>query len=511
MRVRWRIMLVACAVAATAATCAVAVAASPPAQAQSASSGPTAESADSSCPSSNPPNELVLAGGTPQTAQLDTGFANQLQVELANTDGCPVTTTVTATPITFTAPASGPSATFAASGSSTLTVGTDATGNASAQMLTANDTPGAYTVTATSAYGSVSFSLTNTAAGIPATITPLAPTSQQATVNDRYAQPLAVRVLDANGEPVVGASVTFSLTPAGSGGAGGGSPAAAGGSFDDGTSQATATTNSDGVATSPGFSANATAGAFTATAGVQHVTEPARFTLTNLAAKPHTIRPIGSSNRTAKVGTHYARRLRAIVRSASGSPVAGATVTFTLGSGAAAGASAGSGGAGATFTGGSAQATATTGPQGIATSPRLAANDEAGSFTATATASASGSGAVALFHLHNRAGTPSTITVGVGAAQSTTAGTHFAIPLAVTVSDAHGNHSADVPVVFTAPSSGPGGSFANGRTTVTVKTNSSGVAVAPPFTANGEAGGYIVTATVTGVRAVAFALVNAAA
>ena len=109
-----------------------------------------------------------------------TAFANPLQVELANSDGCPITTAVTGTVVTFTAPASGPSATFAASGSNTLTVGTDATGSASVQMLTANDTPGAYTVTASSAYGSVSFSLTNTAAGIPATITPLAPTSQHA-------------------------------------------------------------------------------------------------------------------------------------------------------------------------------------------------------------------------------------------------------------------------------------------------------------------------------------------
>ena len=46
---------------------------------------------------------------------------------------------------------------------------------------------------------------------------------------------------------------------------------------------------------------------------------------------------------------------------------------------------------------------------------------------------------------------------------------------------------------------------------MTVKTNSSGIAVAPPFTANSQAGGYIVTATVNRVRPVAFALVNTAA
>jgi adhesin/invasin len=494
-----------CTIAAAVATGALAAATSPPARAQSAQAGSTGDTGSSSCPASNPPNELVLGAGTPQTAQLDTGFANPLQVELVNTDGCPITTTVTGTAVTFTAPASGPGATFAASGSSTLTVGADASGSASVQMLTANDTPGSYTVTASSAYGSVSFSLTNTAAGIPATITPLAPTSQRATVNGRYSQPLAVRVLDARGTPVVGATVTFSLASAAGAGAGGGS-AAAGANFDDGTSQAMETTNADGVATSPGFSANATSGAFTARATVGHVTEPARFALDNLAAKPHTITPFGSSSRTATVATHYAHPLRVAVRDAAGQPVAGVTVTFTLGSASTTGAAAASGGAGATFTGGATQATATTGTHGIATSPRLAANDEAGSFTATA--SSTGASRVALFHLHNRAGAPSAVTAGVGAAQSTATATRFEIPLAVTATDTHGNKVQGVRVTFTAPSSGPGGSFPDGRTTVTVRTNSSGIAIAPPFTANSQAGGYIVTATVKGGRPVAFALVN---
>ena len=510
MRVSWRTTLLTCAFAATVVAGSLAAAGSPPAQAQSGPSGSTGDTGNSSCPSSNPPNELLLAGGTPQTAQLDTAFANPLQVELANTDGCPITTAVTGTPVTVIAPTSGPSATFAASGSNTLTVGTDASGTASVQMLTANDTAGSYTLTASSAYGSVSFSLTNTAAGIPATITPLAPTSQQATVNSRYGRPLAVRLLDANGNPVVGATVTFSLGAAGNGGAGGGgSGAAAGASFDDGTSQATQTTNADGIATSPGLSANATSGMFTASASVAHVTEPAHFMLDNRAAKPHTITPFGSSSATATVATRYARRLRVKVRTASGKPVAGVTVMFTLGSGSAMGAAAGSGGAGAAFSGGSAQAAVTTGAHGIATSPRLAANDQAGGFTATATASATSG--MALFHLHNHAGAPSTLTAGVGAAQSTATATRFAIPLAVTVTDAHANKVPGARVTFTARSRGPSGSFAGGRTRVTVRTNSSGVAVAPSFAANDQAGGYIVTATVSGVRPVAFALVNQAA
>ena len=147
----------------------------------------------SSCPAPNPPNELILEGGTPQTAQLNTGFGNPLQVALANSDGCPVTAVV-GTPVTFTAPASGASGRFATSGANTVTVGADVSGNASAPMLTANDTAGSYTVTATSVYGSVSFSLTNSAAGIPATITPLSLAVQSAKVNSVYAHQLSVRV-----------------------------------------------------------------------------------------------------------------------------------------------------------------------------------------------------------------------------------------------------------------------------------------------------------------------------
>jgi hypothetical protein len=221
------------------------------------------------CPTSNPPNELTLGGGTLQTAQLDSGFASPLQVVLANSNGCPVTSAVGAA-ITFTAPSSGASGRFATSGTTTVTVGADTSGNASAPTLTANDTAGSYTVTATSVYGVVSFTLTNSAGGIPATITPLSSALQSAPVNSDYAHPLSVRVLDAGGNPVSGQTVTFTLgTPSG-GGAGSGT-SSAGASFSDETGQATATTDSNGIATSPPFTANETIGSFLATAAVANV------------------------------------------------------------------------------------------------------------------------------------------------------------------------------------------------------------------------------------------------
>ena len=79
----------------------------------------------------------AFADSSPNPA-LDTAFAGNLQVTLANTNGCPLTTALAGVPVTFSAPSSGASGEFAASGSNTLTVGTDASGMAAAAMYGAN-------------------------------------------------------------------------------------------------------------------------------------------------------------------------------------------------------------------------------------------------------------------------------------------------------------------------------------------------------------------------------------
>jgi hypothetical protein len=341
--------------------------------------------ADVTCPTTNAPNTLRLVGGSPQTAERGTAFAAPLQVTLANTNGCPLTTALAGTPIVFTAPPSGPSGMFAASGTETIMVGADAMGNASAQGFTANALAGTYDVIASSAYGSVSFTLTNSASGVAATIAALAPMPRSATVGARYARPLRVRVLDGDGAPVAGASVTFTLGSA--------QPAApaAGATFSNGTSAATATTNGDGVATSPSLIANATAGTFAATATTPNVTTPVRL------------------------------------------------------------------------------------------------------------------------HLRNQPGPPADVTAGAAATEAAPAGRRFTIPLAVLVTDAHHNRLRDVLVTFTAPGGGPSGHFSRRShpTRVSVRTDADGIAIAPPFVANGTPGGYVVTATVAGATgAAAFALVN---
>jgi protocatechuate 3,4-dioxygenase beta subunit len=371
----------------------------------------------SNCPSPNPPNQLTLVAGTPQTTTLDTAFASGLQVALTNSDGCPVTNAA-GVPVTFSAPAAGASGRFSASNSNTVTVGADASGNVTAPTFTANGSAGSYTVTASSQYGAVSFSLTNTAAGTPARLTAIPLKSRSASVSHRYLQPLQVRVVDAGGNPVAGATVTFTLGSAGAGACG--ASAAASASFAGGGSQATATTDAGGLATSPVLSANTAAGSFTAAASV----------------------------------------------------------------------SSGGGDGGGTESAGKAGA------------PSIAPVS---------------------FSLVNLAGEPAKISPGVGSTQSTPAGAAFPIRLAVTVTDADKNPVPGALVTFSAPAAGAGGRFTlrsrgshrhrahvSYAHTVVVKTRACGIAVAPPFTASRQPGGYIVKASVKPAKPAAFALVNEA-
>ena len=315
--------------------------------------GTPGASAGAACPSPNPPDTLTLVAGTPQTAPLQTAFATGLQVELANSDGCPVTGAA-GVPVRFSAPSSGASGLFPDSGSSAVTVGSDATGAAAAPALTANDTAGTYTVTASSPYGSVSFSLTNTAAGVPARVIATAPTSRTATVTHGYAQPLQARVLDGAGNPVAGATVTFTLASAAAGGGACTASSNASASFEGGAgAQASATTGASGLATSPPLTANSSAGKFTATAAVSSAPATggsggggagaaaagaaieASFSLHNLAGEPSRVMAGVGAEQATPTGTQFPVRLAVTVTDAEKNPVPGAPVTFAAPRGAA--------------------------------------------------------------------------------------------------------------------------------------------------------------------------------
>jgi adhesin/invasin len=450
-----------------------------------------ARAAGNACPTSNAPNELVLAGGSGQMGQLGKSFPQNLSVRLANTNGCPLTGNLAGITVEFDAPGSGASGIFPSTGSHSATVGTDAQGTATAPPFTANYTVGNYSVDAQSDYGSVEIGLSNTANGLPAAIAAQDPASQEAAVNAQYATPLQVRVTDANGTSVQGAAVSFAIVPGATG---------AGASFLGG-GQATAVTNADGIATSPPLLANGNPGRFAATASTEGLQAVAMFALDNHAATS-TLQAASTvgARAIATVGTRYSHALQARVHDANGQPVEGASVTFAI--------AAADNGAGAGFLGGTTQAAALTDVNGIATAPPLIANKTAGAYTATA---AIAGAQPVTFALENRAGAATAITVGAASGQSTTVGARFPIPLAVTVTDKNGNPVAGAKVIFATPAKGASGRFTmrGHHRRVAVKTNGKGIAVAPPFAANESTGGYAVTAAVKGtsLRA-AFSLLN---
>jgi protocatechuate 3,4-dioxygenase beta subunit len=451
-----------------------------------AASGAGARAASTACPTSNPPNELLLVSGSGQQARLGTQFAQNLQVALANTNGCPLTGNLAGITVNFDGPGSGAGGIFAGSGSREAYVGTDSQGVSTAPPFTANFTVGTYTVDAHSDYGTVNLALSNTANGLASAITGSGTTSQEATVNGSYGQPLEARVTDASGNPVQGANIMFAIVP----GITGASASFVGG-------QPSATTDSNGLATSPPLIANAVPGRFSATASTAGVSTVATYTLDNHATTT-TLRTISKRDPVTTVSTRYRSLLQARLLDVSGQPIEGATVTFAI--------AAADNGAAASFLGGTGQATALTDANGLATAPPLVANKTAGTFTATATALSAQPGR---YVLKNLAAAPTSITAGAADGQAATVGKRFPIPLAVTVTDKNGNPVVGTTITFAAPAKGASGHFTRTRRIVRVRTNSKGIAVAPSFTANASVGGYAVTATVKGssVRT-AFSILN---
>jgi large repetitive protein len=204
------------------------------------------------------PATITATGGTPQSAAINTMFAQPLQVTVSDGFGNPVSGATVA----FAGPGSGASAVLSATSAAT-----DGAGRASV-TATANSVSGSYQVTASvAALTPVPFLLTNLA-GAPTTVAVTGGSPQSATVSAPFAAPLLVRVLDAAGNPVDSVVVTFVAPSSG--------PSAV-------LSGTTASTEADGYA-----SVTATAGLYPGTyqvtatvAGLQPVT----FALTNLAAE----------------------------------------------------------------------------------------------------------------------------------------------------------------------------------------------------------------------------------
>ena len=193
---------------------------------------------------------VTASGGTPQSASVGTVFASPLQVTVLN-NGVPVSGAT----VTFTAPTMGPTAVLSSS-----TATTNASGVASV-TATANSVAGSYTVTASSQGVTVTFSLTNTTFAF---LTATGGTPQSAELGAPFPSALQATVKDSVGNPVGGATVTFTAPAVG--------PSAI-------LSSTTAVTNAAGVA-SVTATANSTPGTYLVTAGVGALSTT--FSLTNL-------------------------------------------------------------------------------------------------------------------------------------------------------------------------------------------------------------------------------------
>jgi hypothetical protein len=306
-------------------------------------------------------------------------------------------------------------------------------------------------------------------------------TPQHTAVDTNFGTRLSVTVLDGGSNPVSGDNVTFTVTPAGSAGA----------SFP--TSPEIQPTNSSGVATAEALTANSTAGGpYTVTAS-DGSGNSATFDLTNIHGPPTTVLLTAGDGQSEPINTQYPIRLAVTVTDGPGNVVAGDPVVFsapTTGDG--------------TFAGSGRTATVSTDSNGLAQAPQFTSGSTGGAFLVTATEQQQS--IANTFHLSNTAGSPAGMAIAAGDAQSKTVDTDYPIKLAVTVTDSGGNPVSGDSVTFTAPSSGPTGTFSGGPTDI-VSTDSSGIAQAVTLHAGSAAGPFQVTAS-DGTFSVTFNLTN---
>ncbi len=197
---------------------------------------------------------------------------------------------------------------------------------------------------------------------------------------------------------------------------------------------------------------------------------------------------VSSGNtQSATVVASFKNALVVLVVDKYGNPVSGRSVTFT--------APATTTAASGKFNGGVSQVAVNTNSQGLATSTTLTADTVAGTFSVNAMVA--GATTPATFSLTNLADPPNELIIGQPA--SSTVGQNYVPPLSVRVTDYYGNVISGATVTFTAPASGPSGTFSGSRT-ATATTNAKGVATAPAFTANTKAGSFLLTLSIPGVR-----------
>jgi adhesin/invasin len=354
----------------------------------------------------------------------------------------------------FTNPVPGVSIVFTvASGGGTIAANgavTNSAGIASAGEWRLGSTVGANTLTALALAGGVTGNpVTFTAQatpGAPARITAVGSTSLSGVVFRSVATVPQVRVTDAGGNAVTGASVTFTASTGSA------------------VSGATKSTDASGLASPDAWQLGTAAGDYTLTAAVAGAPS-VTFTATARADAPSIVAVVAGANQSAPVGRPVAIEPSVRVTDIHRNPVAGVEVLFEVASG----------------DGSAVGRRPVTNALGIATVGGWTLGDAVGANTLVASVPGTAAASVT-FTATGTAGTASSMVVSAGQNQTAAAGTAVAIPPAVLVRDARGNPVANVEVVF---SVGSGGGTI---TAETVRSNSAGIAAVGSWVLGGAVG-----------------------
>ena len=259
---------------------------------------------------SNVPANITIVDGNPQSSPINTQYSSLLDVLVTDASGNPVLEV----PVTFTAPATGPSLYLA----STTAVTTQAEGFVQAgearldPIGVANGITGTYQVIASIGGLKVPFTFTNNP-GQPAVASlDSSGTPQYAAINSQFASKLAAVPRDANGDCLSQVTVTFSAPASGPSATLSASSAVS----DPKTCTAQVTATANGIAGVYNVTATAPGGVTTT------------YSLTNLAGAT-TLLVTGGTPQSAAIGTQFQTALQATLLDANGNPLTGRTVNFT--------------------------------------------------------------------------------------------------------------------------------------------------------------------------------------
>lgn len=360
-----------------------------------------------------PATAITATAGTAQNTPAGTAFPEKLAARVNDAMGNPIKGLA----VSWTAPVSGASGTFAAEGAVATT---DSNGIARSGVFTANTIAGSYAVVASLPMNvdTATYSLTNTV-GAAARIVATAGSPQSVMVTKQYPVALEAVVTDSSGNASGGVSVTFTAPQTGPGG-----------SFTGGGRTAVVATSPAGIARAPAFFANSTAGSYQVVATTAGVPSGAIFELRNTAGASGSVAVAAGSPQSVTVGYPFTNSLSANVTDSSGNALPGIQVRFV----------APSTGPGGRFARGLVDS-ALTDASGTATSSTLTANTLAGSFTVLALVN--GVSTPAAFQMTNQPGQVDTFLVD--AAGGGTIPTQIAqVPFNIRVraNDQYGNTSA---------------------------------------------------------------------